>query len=110
MHTSFVRAVSSFSRSPRLTAKLCGSMLQVLNTTPRAFSVSQGPMLDSWSKSVRMISSPACSWLAMAMARNRSMTLVDGPSTISSGRAALSRRAILPRASLSRAVACCETA
>ena len=107
--TSLVRGVIKRSSSSRSTAKVSRSMLQNLNTTPRSSSASQGPMLDSWSKTVRITSSPGANRRAMAAARKRISTVVEGPSTTSSGREALTRRAILARASESRAVACCES-
>ena len=79
-------------------------------TTPRASSVSQGPMFDSWSKAVTMTSSPGASWLAMAVARKRRLMVVVALSTISSGRSALISRAILARASPSLAAASSEAA
>ena len=46
-------------------------------------------MLDSWSAMVRMISSPGLNWLRMALASVVISCVVEGPKTISSGRAAL---------------------
>ena len=59
-------APSSRSRSARSSSKVSGSTRHSRSTTPRAPSARQGPMFDSWSKSVTMISSPGWNWRAMA--------------------------------------------
>ncbi len=97
--TSFVFAPISGSRSARSSVRVCLSSGQNRTTTPLARSLSQGPILDSWSLTVTTISSPGASWLSMARARFCKSTVVEPPKTISSGRLALTRCMAAVRAS-----------